>query len=240
MDIKASKDYIIVSQSLLYSVRIGDKAILEHMQELREADESVLFNQLQNDDQRKAFWLNIYNAYVQWSLQRNPERYGNRNIFFASKQIRIAGRELSLDDVEHGILRRSKIKWSFGYLTDLFPGHFEKRFRVDAVDYRIHFALNCGAVSCPPIAFYTSEKLNVQLDMAAKNYLANEAEYNKEKNRVSLPAIMSWYRADFKGRTGMKRLLKEHGIIPGDANPSIRFKPYDWNIFLHNYKTGNE
>ena len=78
---------------------------------------------------------------------------------------------MSLDDIEHGILRRSKIKWSEGYFNKLFPSKFEKENRVNKVDYRIHFALNCGARSCPPIAFYDPEKLDKQLDVATMIYL---------------------------------------------------------------------
>ena len=37
---------------------------------------------------------------------------------------------------------------------------------VDVIDFRIHFALNCGAKSCPPIAFYSYDKINDQLDLA--------------------------------------------------------------------------
>lgn len=68
------------------------------------------------------------------------------------------------------------------------------------MDYRTHFALNCGAKSCPPIAFYKPEELNEQLDMAMKVYLQNETTYNQAKNIVELPAIMGWFRRDFGGK----------------------------------------
>lgn len=105
------------------------------------------------------------------------------------------------------------------------------------VDYRIHFALNCGAKSCPPIAYYSPEKLDQQLDIATKNYLSSEADYNKEKDVLYLPAIMGWFRADFGGKKGMREILKSHNIIPEAANPKIKFKDYDWTLELSNYKT---
>ncbi len=53
-------------------------------------------------------WLNIYNAFVQKLLTDNPGKFKKRNSFFSDQQITLAGRQLSLDDIEHGILRRSK------------------------------------------------------------------------------------------------------------------------------------
>jgi hypothetical protein len=105
-----------------------------------------------------------------------------------------------LDDIEHGILRRSKVKWSFGYFNKLFPSAFEKKHRVDTLDYRIHFSLNCGAISCPPIAFYKPEQLDKQLEVATKVYLSGEAAYNEADNTVALPALMGWFRGDFGGK----------------------------------------
>ena len=143
---------------------------------------------------------------------------------------------MSLDDIEHGILRRSKIKWSEGYLNKLFPSRFEKQNRLNKLDYRMHFALNCGAKSCPPIAFYKPEQIDKQLDMATKTYLKGDAEYDSLKNIVSLPALMGWFRHDFGGKKKMLVLLKSIGIVPGNAYPSVEFKKYDWNLFLSNYR----
>ncbi|MBD0279664.1 MAG: DUF547 domain-containing protein [Flavisolibacter sp.] len=228
-------NYISTSQSLLYAVRTSEST-QHYIHDVQTANISVLQQQLSTDAQRKAFWLNIYNAYVQKLLQEAPERYKKRNAFFTDKQIVIAGKRLSLDDIEHGILRRSKIKWSLGYFNKLFPDTYEKKFRVDSVDYRIHFALNCGAKSCPPIAYYAPEKIEQQLELATKNYLKNEVTYNREENIVYVPAIMGWFRADFGGKKGIKKLLEKHALLPAGVNPVIKFKPYDWTLFLNNYK----
>jgi len=117
------------------------------------------------------------------------------------------------------------------------PVETEKKLRVAKLDYRIHFALNCGAKSCPPIAFYKPETLNKQLDLATNAYLKSEVEYNENTNIVKLPALMSWFRRDFGGKKKMKTLLKELSIIPEDKNPSINFKNYDWTLYLENYKS---
>ena len=203
---------------------------------LQSLDESELQKQIVTDDQKKAFWINMYNAFTQIILSKNPDQYKNRSSFFGSKQIMIASKKLSLDDIEHGILRHSKIKWSLGYFNKPFPGKFEKNNRVNKIDYRIHFALNCGAKSCPPIAFYKPEQINKQLDIATQVYLKGESEYKETENKVYVPALMGWFRKDFGGKKKMNLLLRKLDIVPENKNPSIHFKKYDWNLFLENYK----
>ena len=195
-----------------------------------------LQNILQRDDEKIAFWINIYNGYTQLLLKRDPEKYKKRNKFFKAKQITIAGKIFSLDEIEHDILRHSKIKWSLGYLNKLFPSRRAKSLRVQHLDYRIHFALNCGAKSCPPIAFYDPANLQSQLDVATRAYLTGEASYLVEKNTLQLPAIMGWFRHDFKGKKNMLLLAKKYNIVPEEKHPSISFKKYDWNLYLTNYK----
>jgi thiol-disulfide isomerase/thioredoxin len=231
-----SKNALVkLSQDYIYAAKTGEStAALE--QQLRSITITDLRNKLSTDDEKKTFWINLYNGYVQAALQKNPDAYKSRSAFFKSKQITVAGLQLSLDDIEHDFLRRSKIKWSGGYLNKLFPGKTEKELRVKKLDYRLHFALNCGAKSCPPIAFYNPENLHQQLDIAATAYLTGEAEYDKQANTMKLPAIMGWFRKDFGGKKGMIRLLKEKAIIPIDVNPKIKFKSYDWTLYLNNYQ----
>ena len=224
-----------ISQRLLLAAKTKEPtdslvSVLEKISEIE------LEKQLITEDQRKAFWINIYNAYTQVILARDPDKYLKRGLFFGGKQIVIAGKALSLDDIEHGLLRHSKVKWSLGYFNKLFPSAFEKKNRVKKVDYRIHFSLNCGAKSCPPVAFYKPEQLDKQLEVATSVYLKGETEFMEKDQKVLLPAMMGWFRHDFGGKKKMKLLLKIIGIIPENSNPSIQFKKYDWNLFLENYK----
>jgi hypothetical protein len=231
-------DYIKISQDFLYAAKSGDTT-KSYIDTLKNANEDVLATELNNDHKRLAFWLNIYNGFTQVILKNDPDQYKTRNSFFSSRQIDIAGRQLSLDDIEHGILRRSKIKWSEGYLGKLFPSGFEKKFRVERLDYRIHFALNCGAKSCPPIAFYEPASIDKQLAVAVRIYLKGECEYDAEKKVVNVPALMGWFRNDFGGKKNMVEILKQNKIIPQDSKPAIHFKKYDWSLYLNNYKSTN-
>ena len=232
----SSNTIVLLSQDLMYAAKTGEPTqIFEDKMNL--LNYNTLIAALKSDDEKKSFWINIYNGFTQVLLKKNPGAYKNRNKFFGAKQIHIAQKSFSLDEVEHGILRRSKIKWSLGYLNKLFPSKIEKELRVQKLDYRIHFALNCGAKSCPPIAFYDFEKLSNQLDMAAKTYLVGETKYDSSKNILYLPALMGWFRRDFGGKKKMIMLVKKLAIISEETNPKIKFNKYNWNLFLQNYQT---
>ncbi|MDZ4807490.1 MAG: DUF547 domain-containing protein [Bacteroidota bacterium] len=232
---KSNNKLVQLSQEFMYAAKTGEETI-QFITQFKNMSFDDLKTIITTDDEKKAFWINLYNAYTQESLKKNPEQYKKRSQFFGSKQIEIASKEFSLDDIEHGILRRSSIKWSMGYFKKLFPGKIEKQLRVDRLDYRLHFALNCGAKSCPPIAFYKPENINQQLDLATKAYLRGEAEYNEATNTVKLPTLMSWFRRDFGGKKKMIQLLRQLSIVPADKNPKIKFKDYDWTLYLQNYK----
>jgi thiol-disulfide isomerase/thioredoxin len=232
---KSNNITVQLSQDFLYAAKTGE-AVKNYLDQLKELDYKTLKNALITNDEKKAFWINIYNAYSLQALLKNPDRYKDRSAFFKAKEINIAGKRFSLDDIEHGILRHSKIKWLLGYVDKLFPGKTEKELRVNRLDYRIHFALNCGAKSCPPIAYYNDRTLDTQLDLATKAYLTSEVVYDSAANVANVPKLMSWFRADFGGKKGAVRILKKYGVLPASADPKIRFNAYDWNLHLNNFE----
>lgn len=231
-------NYIHVSQNFLYAAKTGDSTAA-YLDTLKNANEDLLATELNTDGKKLSFWLNLYNGFTQVILKKNPNQYKTRNSFFSSKQIDVAGHLISLDLIEHGILRHSKIKWGEGYLGKVFPSAFEKKFRVEKLDYRIHFALNCGAKSCPPIAFYDPDQIDKQLTVAVKTYLKGECAYDQAKNTVNVPALMGWFRHDFGGKKHILEILKQNEIVPADSKPTIQFKKYDWSLYLDNYKSEN-
>ena len=226
---------IKLSQDFMYAAKTNEE-VTPYINQLKDLKYDELLKHLKTDHDKKAFWINLYNAYTNASLHKNPDLYKKRNQFFKAKNIDLAGKTLSLDKIEHGILRRSKIKWTLGYLNKFFPNKTEKELRVNKLDNRIHFALNCGAKSCPPIAFYNAENLNTELDVAATAYLTNEANYNTETNILYLPALLSWFRRDFGGKKKIIELLKSKQLLATTVTPNVRFKKYDWALYLDNYK----
>ena len=196
-----------------------------------------LFSDLTNEDSRRAFWVNCYNAFTQILIkEKSPNLLSgkSRAAFFSSKNIVIADQFLSLNDIEHGMLRHSSLWWSRGYLKKFFTSDFEKKFRV-SLDYRIHFALNCGANSCPVIRFYEPSKLDDQLDEAMKSFLSEEVEFNKRTKTVIASKIFDWYRGDFGGKKGVINLLWSQHLIPDNRRIKLRFRKYDWTVLLHKF-----
>lgn len=123
---KIADKTVQLSQDFIYTAKAGD-AIDDISKNL---DHQTLLSYLNSDKTNKAFWINLYNGYTQVALKGNPDKYKNRNTFFRSKNIDVAGKKFSMDKIEHGILRHSKVKWSLGYFNKLFPSKTEKHLRV--------------------------------------------------------------------------------------------------------------
>lgn len=189
---------------------------------------------LKSDAQKLAFWVNIYNGYIQVILSEHPEKYDDRREFFKAEQIPIAGRLVSFAKIEHGIIRKSQWALGLGKFRKWFPNKFERKLRVDKRDYRIHFALNCGAKDCPPVAVYDSDRLDEQFNKGTEMYLKKSSEFNKEKNEVGVTSLFSWFRGDFGSKNGVKKILKGQDIIPS-FDVDIAYKNYDWTLDLDNW-----
>lgn len=225
----ADKNLLSQSQELLYAVKTGASTD-SFTNAIANCKESQLESELDDDQKKKAFWLNIYNAYTQILLAADTSAYQHRNRFFSQKKIPVAGLHLSLDDVEHGLLRHSKIKLSLGYLNKPFPSVYETKWRLKKLDNRIHFALNCGATSCPPIAFYDASKIDQQLEMATLNFLKHDVVYDSLSNKVFISSIFSWFRGDFGGKKGTIAFFTKYKILPEGVKPEINYKSYDWTL----------
>lgn len=218
------------AEALLVALRSGGDPE-PHLESLNGYDATALEPVRTEQEPALAFWSNLYNAGTQLLLARRPELYESslRTIrFFRATALRVAGTPLSLDDIEHGILRGSRSKYGLGYLPRLASGRFVRRYALQNPDPRIHFALNCGAASCPAIRAYERERVDEQLDLATEVYLESTADYDSEANLVELPRLFLWYRGDFGGSSGIRSLLREYGIIPQEASPRIHTRSWDW------------
>lgn len=191
---------------------------------------SELRQQLQGEQERKAFWINIYNAY--FLLLRQQE--WSRPDIFREPLVPIAGQRFSLDEIEHGILRRCRIKWAAGYLPNPFYRLTIRRLMLQRTDYRIHFALNCGARSCPPITFYQASRVEEQLDLATHSFLEQETTIDESGRTLYTTRLLRWYIGDFGGLNGVRKLLARTLQLE-DRNWRIRFRPYDWREALYRF-----
>lgn len=179
-----------------------------------------------------AFWMNLYNAGTQVLLDRAPGRYEStlRVVrFFRAPAVTVAGTTPSSDDIEHGIPRGSRSKYGLGYLPRLRPDRFERRYRLGAVDPRVHFALNCGAASCPAIRHYEPARVDDQLDRATRSYLESTVEYDPDADVVRVPRVFMWYRGDFGGGAGVREFLRGFDALPETASPRLRHDGWNWS-----------
>lgn len=221
---------VSLSGKLLLNVKLHVDTHQEE-QKLKNVTLTQLQNELKTDDAKKTFWINIYNAYFQ--ILSNREKL-HRKTIFTKKIIVIAHTRFSLDDIEHGILRKYRWKWSLGYLPNPFVSLLIRNLAVQKLDYRIHFALNCGAKSCPPIAFYTVEKLDKQLNDAMHSFIVSETAIDMHNKTIATSKLLHWYRADFGGTPGIKKILQQ--VLELQLNTyKLSFNEYSWETHLENY-----
>lgn len=187
------------------------------------------------DNQKLAFWVNVYNAYIQVILSEHPKLYDDKRAFFKLEQIPIAGQMLSFEKIEHGIIRKSQWPLGLGLIRKWFPNKFERKLRVAKRDYRVHFALNCGAKDCPPVAIYSADRLDEQFNEGTLRYLKRTSKYDSSKNEVAVTSLFNWFRGDFGCKKGVKKILKDQQIIQTTKNIDITYTNYDWTLDLDNW-----
>lgn len=218
-------------QRLLDEIRT-DGDVEAPLSALAAYDETELAPLREDRETALAFWLNLYNAGTQLLLDRRPELYESalRTVrFFRAEAVTVAETPLSLNDIEHGILRGSRSMVGLGYLPRLRPSAFERRYRLEPVDPRIHFALNCGAASCPAIRHYEPDRVDEQLDLATRSYLESSVEYDANAGVVRIPRVFLWYRGDFGGGSGIREFLAAYDAVPAGAEPRVRHRSWDWS-----------
>jgi hypothetical protein len=110
------------------------------------------------------------------------------------------------------------------------PGEFFEQHELTARDPRIHFAVNCGAESCPPIAAYTADEIHTQLDWATEGYLDANVEYDAETGRALVPRVFLWFRGDFGRKRDIVDFLVAYEQLPPGANPRLSYREWDWSM----------
>ncbi len=138
-----------------------------------------------NRDEQLAYWINLYNAVTVNVVLKNYPVATIRDIdispgFFSDgpwgkKLIKVENREISLNDIEHGILRPI---WK---------------------DARIHYAVNCASISCPDLSVraYSAATMDHALNVAAKKYIAHPRAVRFTEEGLIVSSIYSWFQKDF-------------------------------------------
>ena len=193
---------------------------------------------LAGDDTRLAFWLNVYNALLLHALHVTGARGSviTKPGLFRRSAYAIGGRRYSLNLIEHGLLR-GNARVPLSLRRSAKPGDPRLAAAPQKRDPRVHFALNCGARSCPPIRTYLSGAISKQLDLATSAYFAQEAAVDRARGIVTLPRLMKYFAADFGDREAALRFAAQQieasdaaWLLENLARVKVRYSPYDWTI----------
>ena len=145
---------------------------------------------------RKAFYINLYNSMIIHALIEgllsDPGTISRLNMY-ATTSYNLGGYVFSLNDIENGLLRgnrRSAVPLS----RPPFDAHDPRQSFMIECDPRIHFCLNCGAKSCPPISVYSEDPttLDQQLTLATKGFLDSTTEVNLSEGSITLSMLFQW------------------------------------------------
>lgn len=196
-----------------------------------------------NDDERIAFFINVYNALCLHAhvTQGAPTTILRRWTFFRVVSYRVAGLDMTLDDIEHGILRGNKRPPMIKFLQQLRPSDPKCQHVLTTRDGRIHFLISAGTKSDPPIRILDGENVQEELHHGTVEFLSCSVKIDMEKRCVTLPRIFLWYAEDFP--TPEKSLLVwvakylpvEHShqllaLVSEGPLPTVAYENFDWAI----------
>lgn len=232
LDEKLNINIIEESYKLLSELKLNKSNSL--INEIIEYFNSIFWEDIKDDlvkDQEKmTFWINMYNSLTLILIrnEKNRKLYPNSE-FFNIECFNLKNLSLTLNDIEHKILRSSKILYCLGYINRCCVPIWEQYLRVRELDFRIHFALNCGAKSCPPIKFYKVDQLDKQLDLATKNFLSNTSKFNIQENKLYVSEIFLWFKGDFS-KLGAIEIHRKYTNFEINDKTSFSYTDYDWSI----------
>lgn len=149
---------------------------------------------------KQAFGINLYNLMIKFAFIKvgagNSDL--NRLTFFNSVAFRVGPHIYNFQDWENGFLRQNR-KAPYALSFQFAKDDPRQSLMVKTVEPRMHFALNCGAQSCPPVNHYTSGNLDYELKLAAASFCESDANvsFDSEKMELRISKIFAWYKQDF-------------------------------------------
>ncbi|MCF6223078.1 MAG: DUF547 domain-containing protein [Flavobacteriaceae bacterium] len=160
----------------------------------------------------QSFWINSYNlAVIKGIIDNYPLKSPlDKAGFFDGIEYDIAGKSITLNDIEHKLLRA--------------------KFN----DARFHFVLVCGAIGCPPLIkdAYLPNTLDAQMETQTKIALNGSfLKVNTKKKRVQASEIMKWYKEDFTMH-GMTEIdfINKYRTEKIPKNYKLTYFTYNWNL----------
>lgn len=161
-------------------------------------------------NEKLAYWINTYNAFTVKLILTHYPLKSIRDIDkpWDQKFIQIGDQTLSLNDIEHNIIR--------------------KRFN----EPRIHFAVNCAAQSCPRLRneAYTAGKLSQQLAEQTRSFINNRAFNQLDAQQPKVSKLFEWYAVDFKQNGTVIDYINQYADTKIGATASLSFLTYNWSL----------
>jgi len=163
-------------------------------------------------NERLSFWINAYNAFTIELILKNYPTKSIKNIKdpWDQKFIKIGGKTMSLNTIEHEILR--------------------KKFN----EPRIHFAIVCASESCPKLLnqAFLPVTLAKQLDSQARSFINDPTKNKISVNSLELSLIFKWFKGDFTKKGSLNQFINKYwrnkAIISTKAKTS--YLKYDWSL----------
>ncbi len=163
-------------------------------------------------EEQLAYWINLYNAVVMKMIIDNYPVSSINDIKnpWKQKAITIKGKGYSLDDIEHGMLRKMN-------------------------EPKIHFLLNCAAKSSPRLwnRAYTGDNINKELNEQTKAYINDTRKNLITAEEVKLSQVFEWYKDDFN-RGDVISYINQFVDTKIPKKTKISFLPYDWGLYERN------
>lgn len=167
-----------------------------------------------SDNEIKAFYINAYNLIVIYQVSKYYPLKSplDQSGFFDKVKHTVAGVPMTLNFLEI------------------------KKLILTYKDPRVHFALACAAVSCPPLAdfAYMPGQLDQQLDTRTKLALNDPVwlKVRADQNKVYLSKIFEWYNKDFMmgGEGSVLEFINKYRIKNIPASYAIAYYEYDWGL----------
>lgn len=200
-----------------YKGFIREKAKLESY--LKLLSENAPDRKTWSKNQQLAYWINAYNAFTVKLIVDNYPTKSIRDLgpqlkiplikdVWHYKFFKIGGVESSLDEIEHSIIRKE----------------FDEP--------RIHFAINCASVSCPPLLneAFTAEKLESQLQKVAIGFINDPTRNKITQDAAQISSIFSWFQGDFTKKGSLIDFLNLYSKVKIKPNAKISHLDYNWNL----------
>ncbi len=192
-------------------------------------------------DSAVAFWMNVYNCLIMHGTLEvgHPTSAMQRARFFNSVCYQMGAHRFSCTEIEHGVLRCNRPPP--GSRRGVFKATDPRvAFALRDFDPRIHFALNCGAKSCPPIRVYKAGNVERGLQMATEAFLIDTVVFSEATNTLTVSKVFHWFHSDFAASSRelvawiAKFLPPEHPLHTRlEAPVKVVFDKYDWSLNQH-------